>query len=72
MQTIQLIHDNKLTEYLVNHDHKLILRITDTARNDNCDMQIHHANYPELKVIINLDAPAIDIMQTQIDMDLEL
>ena len=72
MQTIQLIHDNKLTEYLVNHDHKLILRITDTARNDNCDVQIHHTNYPELKVIIDSEAPAIDIVQTQINMDLEL
>ena len=72
MQTIQLIHDNKLTEYLVNHDHKLILRITDTARDDNCDVQIHHTNYPELKVIIDSEAPAIDIVQTQINMDLEL
>ena len=35
-------------------------------------MQIHHTNYPELKVIISEDAPAIDILQTQIDMDLEL
>ena len=66
MQDIQLIHDNKLTKYLVNHDHKLILRIIDTAKDDNCDVQIHHTNYPELKVIINEDAPAID------DMDLEL
>ena len=66
MQAIQLIHDNKLTEYLVNQDHNLILRIIDTAKDDNCDVQIHHTNYPELKVIINEDAPAID------DMDLEL
>ena len=72
MQTIQLIQDNKLTEYLVNHDPKLILRITDTSRDDNCDVQIHHTNYPELKVIIDSEAPAIDIMQTQINMDLEL
>ena len=72
MQTIQLIHDNKLTEYLVNYDHKLILRIIDTAKDDNCDVQIHHTNYPELKVIIGEDAPAIDILQMQIDMDLEL
>ena len=72
MQAIQLIHDNKLTEYLVNHDHKLILRILDTAKDDDCDMQIHHTNYPKLKVIIGEDAPAIDILQTQIDMDLEL
>ena len=72
MQTIQLIHDNKLTEYLVNHDHKLILRILDTAKDDNCDVQIHHTNYPELKVIIGEEIPAIDTLQTQIDMDLEL
>ena len=32
----------------------------------------NHTNYPELKVIISEDAPAIDILQTQIDMDLEL
>ena len=50
----------------MNPDHKLILRIIDTAKDDNCDVQIHHTNYPELKVIINEDAPAID------DMDLEL
>ena len=35
-------------------------------------MQIHHTNYPELKVIIDSEAPAIDIVQTQINMDLEL
>ena len=38
MQPTQLIHDNKITEYLVNHDPKLIIRITDTARDDNCDI----------------------------------
>ena len=32
MQPAQIIHNNKLTEYLVNHDHKLIIRITDTER----------------------------------------
>ena len=72
MQPTQLIHDNILTEYLVNHDHKLILRITDTARDDNCDVQIHHTNYPELKIIIDSEAPAIGTVQTQINMDLEL
>ena len=72
MQTTQLIHDNILTEYWVNHDHKLILRITDTARDDNCDVQIQHTNYPELKIIIDSEAPAIGTVQTQINMDLEL
>ena len=72
MQPTQLIHDNILTEYLVNHDHKLILRTTDTARDDNCDVQIHHTNYPELKIIIDSEAPAIGTVQTQINMDLEL
>ena len=72
MQNTQLIHDNILTEYLVNHDHKLILWITNTARDDNCDVQIHHTNYPELKIIIDSEAPAIDTVQTQINMDLEL
>ena len=72
MQPTQLIHNNILTEYLVNHDHKLIIRITDTTRDDNCDPQIHHTNYPELKVIIDSEAPAIGSVQTQINMDLEL
>ena len=72
MQTTQLIHDNILTEYFVNHDHKLILRITDIARDDNCEVQIHHTNYPELKVIIDSEAPVIGTVQTQINMDLEL
>ena len=57
MQPTQLIHDNKLSEYLVNHDHKLIIRITNTARDDNCDVQIHHTNYPELKIIIIFRGP---------------
>ena len=42
MQPTQLIHDNKLTEYLVNHDPKRIIQITDIARDDNCDVQTHH------------------------------
>ena len=72
MQPTQLIHNNILSEYLVNHDHKLIIRITDTARDDNCDVQIHHTNYPELKIIIGSEAPAIGTVQKQINMDLEL
>ena len=72
MQTTQIIHNNILTEYLVNQDHKLILRITDTVRDDKCDVQIHHTNYPELKIIIDSEAPAIGTVQTQINMDLEL
>ena len=50
MQPTQIIHNNKLTKYLVNHDHKLIIRTTNTARDDNCGVQIHHTNYPELKI----------------------
>ena len=50
MQPIQIIHNNKLTKYLVKQDHKLIIRTTDTARDDNCGVQIHHTNYPELKI----------------------
>ena len=71
MQPTQLIHDNKLTEYLVNHDPKLIIRITDTARDDNCDVQIHHTNYPELKIFIDSEAPPIGTVQTQLNMELE-
>ena len=71
MQPTQLIHNNILSEYLVNHDHKLIIRITDTARDDNCDVQIHHTNYPELKIIIDSEAPTIGTVQTQINMELE-
>ena len=35
-------------------------------------MQIHHTNYPALKIIIDSKAPAIGTVQTQINMDLEL
>ena len=55
----------------MNHDPKLIIRITNTARDDNCDVQIHHNNYPELKIIIDSEAPTIDTVQTQINMELE-
>ena len=72
MQTMIITHDNKPTEYLINHDHKLIIRTLDTAKDANCDVQFHHTNYPELKIIIGEEIPAIDILQTQIDMDLEL
>ena len=67
----RLIHGNKLTGYLVNHDPKLIIRITNTARDDNRDIQIHHSNYPELKIIIDSKAPTIGTVQTQINMELE-
>ena len=72
MQSTQIIHNNKLTEYLVNHDHKLIIRTTDTARDDNCGVQIHHTNYPELKILIDSEALTIGTVQSQINMDLEL
>ena len=72
MQEIVLSHDNKLTEYLVNHEHKLILRITGTAKDDNCDVLLHHTNYPELKLIIDGGVTNLDTLHVQVDMDLEL
>ena len=72
MQEIVLSHDNKLTEYLVNHEHKMILRITETAKDDNCDVLLHHTNYPELKLIIDGGTPNLDTLHVQVDMDLEL
>ena len=72
MIPVQLIHLDRITEYLVNHEHKLILRITDTARDDVCDVLIHHTNYPELKLIMNAGVTTIDMLHVQIDMDLEL
>ena len=56
----------------MNHEHKLILRITDTAKDDNCDVLLHHTNYPELKLIINAGVTTIDTLHVQVDMDLEL
>ena len=72
MQEVMLSHDNKLTKYLVNHEHKLILRTTDTAKDDNCDVLLHNTNYPELKLIINARVTTIDTLHVQVDMDLEL
>ena len=71
MQPTRLIHGNKLTGYLANHDPKLIIRITNTARDDNRDIQIYHNYYPELKIIINSEAPTICTVQTQIYTKLE-
>ena len=71
MQPTRLIHGNKLTEYLANHDPKLIIRITNTARDDNRDVQIYHNYYPELTIIIDSEAPTICTVQTQINMELE-
>ena len=53
MQTTKVNHGNKLTEYLVNHDHKLIIRTTKAVRDDNCGVQIYHTNYPELKALLD-------------------
>ena len=70
MQPTRLIHGNKLTGYLANHDPKLIIRITNTAWDDNRDIQIYHNYYLELKIIIDSEAPTICTVQTQINMEL--
>ena len=38
MQSAMLYHDDHPTKYLVNHDHKLIIRTTDIVRDEDCDV----------------------------------
>ena len=60
-------HENPLTEYLVNHDHKLIIRTTKSVRDEDCDVQVYHNNYPELKIILDSEAPNLNTVCTDTD-----
>ena len=40
MLTTSVVHENRPIEYLVNHDHKLIIRTTETVRDEDCDVQV--------------------------------
>ena len=72
MHEVMLTHASKISTYLVNHEHKMILRPTETSRDENCDVLIHHTNYPEIKFIMDGGAPSLDTLHVQVDMDLEL
>ena len=38
MLTTICVQENRPTEYLVNYDHKLIIRTTETVRDEDCDV----------------------------------
>ena len=65
MQSTMLYHDDRSTEYLINHDHKLIIWTTGTVREKDCDVQVYHTNHPEIKVIIDSEAPDLATVKTQ-------
>ena len=50
----------------------MINRTTGTAEDEGCDVQLYNTNYPEIKVIMDSEAPNIETVKTQITMDFEL
>ena len=72
MQLTMLIHENRPTDYLVNQDHKLIIRTTGTVKDKDRDIQVYNTNYLEIKVIMDSEGPNIKTVKTKINMDLEL
>ena len=56
----------------VNNCKLQVIRTIETSRDDNCDVLIHHTNYPEIKLIIDGGTPNLDTLHVQVNMDLEL
>jgi hypothetical protein len=72
-----LVHDGQPTEYLVNDQHKLLIRTTNKEENKECGITMYSTNYPRLKLIkITENQPDIldnlSLHPEGVDLDLEI
>ena len=48
---VQLTHKGKSENYLINEEHKIILRKLDKQRSEECDLTYFTTDYPELMIV---------------------
>ena len=50
---VQLTHKGKAENYLINEEHKIILRKLDKQRSEECDLTYFTTDYPDLMIVQN-------------------
>jgi len=71
---VQLTHKGKSENYLVNEEHKIILRKLDKQRSEECDFT---TDYPELMIVQNSQENSVKLLEMSthadsLNLDLEL
>ena len=74
---VQLTHKGKSENYLVNEEHKIILRKLDKQRSEECDLTYFTTDYPELMIVQNSQENSAKLLEMSthadsINLDLEL
>jgi len=74
---VQLTHKGKSENYLVNEEHKIILRKLDKQRSEECDLTYFTTDYPELMIVQNSQENSVKLLEMSthadsLNLDLEL
>ena len=74
---VQLTHKGKSEIYLINEEHKIILRKIDKQRSEECDLTYFTTDYPELMIVQNSQENSIKLLEMSthadsLNLDLEL
>ena len=74
---VQLTHKGKSEPYLINEEHKIILRKIDKQRSEECDLTYFTTDYPELMIVPDSQENVVKLMEMSahadsINVDLEL
>ena len=74
---VQLIHKGKSEIYLINEEHKIILRKLDKQRSEECDLTYFTTDYPELLIVQNSQENSVKLLEMSthadsLNLDLEL
>ena len=60
---VQLTHKGKSENYLVNEDHKIILRKLDKQRSKECDLTYFMTDLPELMIVQNSQENSVKLLE---------
>jgi hypothetical protein len=77
VNTVQLTHKGKSENYLINEEHKIILRKLDKRRSEECDLTYFTTDYPELMLVQDSPENGARLLEMSthadsLDLDLEL
>lgn len=72
-----LMHEGQSTEYMVNDQHKILIRTTNKEENKECGITVYSTNYPRLKIIKPVESQPdtldnLSLHPEGVDMDLEI
>ena len=66
---VQLTHKGKSEIYLVDEEHKIILRKLDKQRSEECDLTYFTTDYPELMIVQNSQENSVKLLEMSTHAD---